>query len=54
MNSLGLNVAKNPRPNRYITRPKVQGSLAVGPIKFHSMPVGHQPWEQSREYAKGA
>ena len=54
INTLGLNGSKTPRSNYYIHSTNLQDSLKGRPIKFHSMPVGYQPWKQTREYAKGA
>ena len=54
LTTVGLHGVKPPRPNHYIHTKNSQESFDVGPIKFHSMPVGYQPWRQTKEYAKGA
>ena len=54
MNTLGLNGIKTPRSNHYIHTTNLQRSNEVGPVKFHPMPMGYQPWKPTREYAKGA
>ena len=54
MNTLGLNDIKAQRSNHNIHSTNFQESFETGPIKFHSMPVGYQPWKPAREYAKGA
>ncbi|GJL66587.1 MAG: hypothetical protein NPIRA05_15580 [Nitrospirales bacterium] len=51
---LGANGAGTELSNNYIHTRTLQEPHEIGPIKFYSIPVGYHPWEQTREYAKGA
>ncbi|WP_447968895.1 hypothetical protein [Nitrospira sp. M1] len=57
MKSLGLLGSKGAGTelsNNYIHTRNLQEPHEIGPIKFHSIPVGYHPWQQTREYAKEA
>ncbi len=51
---LGLNGAGTELSSNYIHTTNLQEPHEIGPIKFHSIPVGYHPWKQTREYTQGA
>jgi len=57
MKALGvlvLNGAGTELSNNDIHTANLQEPRGIGSIKFHSMPVGHHPWKQIKEYAQRA